>query len=395
MSQVRTRKRGKTFSYIFEAGNVDGKRKVIEKGGFATQKDAYNAGVLAYTDWLHGNIGITGEKITLKDFITNWLENVVALNVKENSLKNYETRFKVYIEPYLGSKAVQEITPAIMDKFMRGLTAQGFSKNTLSCVHTLVSQALDYAVYPAQIISSNPAKYIKVSRKAPTNVVQRTIISQERFNELLTKFPFGSSMYIPLMLLYHTGMRVSEVCGLTWSDINFEKKIISLRRQIMYIRGEGFYFTTLKTKSSEREILMDSVLINELQRWKIRQAENEVELADSYVYVYRNCEGKVISQSRGLPLNEEKVNPICTHKDGRLVNRYFICTKLNEEKLNAHSFRHTHATILIENGAAAKGVSERLGHSNTNITQNLYTHSTKKLQDDTIAIFEKTLQTNS
>ena len=82
--KVRTRKRGKTWSYIFEAEQVNGKRKVVEKGGFATEKDAYNTGVEKYTDFIHGNIGITSESITLKDFMTNWLENVVAVNVKAN-----------------------------------------------------------------------------------------------------------------------------------------------------------------------------------------------------------------------------------------------------------------------------------------------------------------------
>ena len=395
MSQVRTRKRGKTFSYIFEAGKTsDGKRKVVEKGGFATQKEAYNAGVAAYTDWLHGNIGITGIKITFKDFMTNWLEKVVALNVKENSLQNYRARFKIYIEPYLGNKKIQDITPATIDKFMRELTSKGFSKNTLSSVHSFLSHALDYAVYPAQIISSNPAKYISVSKKAPTNVVQRTIITQEKFNELLEKYPFGSSMYIPLLLLYHTGMRISEVCGLTWDEVDFKKKTINLRHQIIYIRRKGQYFTTLKTETSNREIVMGKSLIDELQRWKKQQTENESELTDRYVYVYRDSEGKIIQQSRGLNLNAEKVSLVCTFREGRAVLKYHITQTLTNENLNAHSFRHTHATVLIENGATPKGVAGRLGHSNAVITQNLYTHNTRKLQDDTLAIFEKTLQTN-
>ena len=59
MAKVRTRKRGKTYSYIFEAGTVNGKRKVVEKGGFPTAGAAYKAGVEAYNDYLHGNIGIT------------------------------------------------------------------------------------------------------------------------------------------------------------------------------------------------------------------------------------------------------------------------------------------------------------------------------------------------
>ena len=92
MAQVRTRKRGKTFSYIFEAGKTpDGKRKVGEKGGFATKTEAYKAGVAAYNDYLHGNIGITSEKIMLKDFMTAWLDNVVAPNVKLTSMQTYQS----------------------------------------------------------------------------------------------------------------------------------------------------------------------------------------------------------------------------------------------------------------------------------------------------------------
>lgn len=91
--KLRTRKRGKTWSYIFEAGQVNGKRKVVEKGGFATEKDAYNAGVEAYTDFMHGNIGITSESITLKNFMTNWLENVIVLNVKPTTMQTYWSRF--------------------------------------------------------------------------------------------------------------------------------------------------------------------------------------------------------------------------------------------------------------------------------------------------------------
>ena len=79
MAKVRTRKRGKTYSYIFEAGrDENGKRKVVEKGGFATQDEAYDASVDAYADWKHGNIGITSERITVGDFITQWLNTYVA-----------------------------------------------------------------------------------------------------------------------------------------------------------------------------------------------------------------------------------------------------------------------------------------------------------------------------
>ena len=63
-------------------------------------------------------------------------------------------------------------------------------------MYTLIRQALNYAVYPAELISSNPAAYIKIPLNAPRKVVKRIIITSEQFNTLLKKYPFGSAMYI-------------------------------------------------------------------------------------------------------------------------------------------------------------------------------------------------------
>ena len=185
MAQVRVRKRGKTFSYIFEAGKIDGKRKVVEKGGFETKTAAYKAGVEAYNDFLHGNIGITSESISLKDFMSTWLENVVALNVKPNTMQTYLSVFNSRIIPSIGEHKIQDLTPAILDKWIRDLQKLGLSFSSISAAH-----ALDYAVYPAQLISSNPSVYIKVPKNAPRNIIERHIISPEQFKALLEKYPF-------------------------------------------------------------------------------------------------------------------------------------------------------------------------------------------------------------
>jgi len=395
MAQVRTRKRGKTFSYIFEAGkSADGKRKVIEKGGFATKSEAYKAGVAAYTDFLHGNIGITSESITLKDFMTNWLENVVAVNVKVTTVQIYQSRLHNRIFPHLGEIKLQELTPAMLDKWIRNLQQAGLSHNTISALHMLIQNALNYAVYPAQLISSNPAAYIKIPKNAPRNIIKRHIISRERFNALLEKYPFGTPFYIPLLLLYHTGMRIGEVLGLSWQDIDFIAKKINLRQQIRYLSKRGYFFTTLKTESSKRYILIDDYLLGELKRWQNQQAANEKQFGGAYVYIYREPDGHIQRQSRALPAPAgEKVSLVCIRNDGRLVLSETLTKILHDEGLNAHSFRHTHATQLIENGAAPKGVAGRLGHVDATITQNLYTHNTQKLQEETLAIFGKNLQT--
>ncbi|MBQ7630971.1 MAG: site-specific integrase [Selenomonadaceae bacterium] len=395
MAQVRTRKRGKTFSYIFEAGKTpEGKRKVVEKGGFATKAEAYKAGVAAYNDFLHGNIGITSEKITLKDFMSAWLDNVVSANVKPTSLQKYQSHFKNRITPYLGEVKVQDLTPAMIDVWMRKLLYEGLSKQTLTGIHALIHNALNYAVYPAQLIPFNPAAYIKVPKNAPRNVIERKIITPEQFSALLEKYPFGTPFYIPLLLLYHTGMRLGEVLGLSWSDIDFKAKRIALQQQVVYINKRGYFFTTLKTESSNRYILVGDILLGELKRWQARQAENERHFGDSYVYVYSEADGHIERKSKGLPAPDgEKVSLVCTRDDGRIIVKTLFTRILRSEGLNAHSFRHTHATQLIENGATANGVAGRLGHANAAITQNLYIHNTTKLQEETYAIFDKNLQT--
>jgi len=75
MATIRTRQRGRTYSYIFEAGWVNGKRKTVEKDGFKTKETAYNAGVEAYADLKHGNIGIVSDHITLR---TIWITGCMA-----------------------------------------------------------------------------------------------------------------------------------------------------------------------------------------------------------------------------------------------------------------------------------------------------------------------------
>lgn len=282
----------------------------------------------------------------------------------------------------------------MLDVWMRKLLQDGLAKNTLSAIHALIHNALDYAVYPAQLISSNPVTYIKVPKNAPRNLVKRMIITPEQFAALIEKYLFGTPFYMVLLLLYHTGMRLGEVLGLSWQDVDFDKKRIIVHRQMIYLGKRGYFLTSPKTESSNRYIIVDDILLSELKRWQAQQRENEQHFGDSYVYVYREADGHIERQSKSLPsLDGEKVSLICTRDDGRIIHRSVFSRALSYEDLNAHSFRHTHSTQLIENGAVPKGVAGRLGHANAAITQNLYIHNTTKLQEETLAIFAKNLQT--
>ena len=132
-----------------------------------------------------------------------------------------------------------------------------------------------------------------------------------------------------------------------------------------------------------------------MRRWQNQQAENEKKIGDSYVYIYLEPDGRIIRKSKGLLCDIGRVSPVCTHPTGKLIMRGAVAKCLRVEGLNAHSFRHTHATQLIESGVEAKAVAGRLGHADASITQNLYTHNTLKLQEKAAAVFKEILQTNS
>ena len=393
-AKVRTRKRGKSYSYIFEAGKDEhGKRKVIEKGGFPSPDDAYNAGVAAYNDWKHGNIGISSDKIMLKDFIESWLKNVAAINVRKGSLINYIALAKNHIIPTLGGISIQDLTPADCDRWMSNQVRAGFSYNTLKIAHTILKLTLNYAVYPAQLITSNPAIYIKVPRNAPKNIVKRTIITKEMLDSLLDKQPDRSPMRIIFLLLYHTGMRIGEVLGLQWTDIDINGNIIHVSDQLRTV-SKNHYLAAPKTRTSTRNIIADVELINELIRWKHIQMENESKYGSSYVCIRKNDAGLLMMQSKSIedpPAFKYVLSAVCTQENGKIILPQYVFYYLKKAGLNAHSFRHTHATILIEAGATPRGVAGRLGHANAAITQNLYTHDTKKMQQDTAKVFQSIL----
>lgn len=395
---IRTRKRGKTWSYIFEAGrNEDNKRKVVEKGGFQTKEAAYEAGVVAYMDWKHGNIGITSERITVREFMEAWLTKVCSLNVRPSTLANYSTMTNYHIIPKLGPLMVQDISPVILDNWIRELTGKGLAFKSLKLIHAIFSHALDYAVYPGQLISNNPARYINIPKSAPKNIIERKIIDPGQFQELMEDFPLGHPMHIPALLLYYTGMRVGEVSGLTWENVDFRRRIININQQIRYIRTEKKHFLTApKSVAGYRKIPVSDILIDELKNWKTLQEKNSFQLNRSYVLTYRMPDSSIQRMSRMFPPSEGAVPVefVCTLENGMLCMPDSIRHYLIAKGFNSHSFRHTHATLLIESGASPKGVASRLGHASTQLTEDLYAHNTEKLSFSTGHVFDTVMQTN-
>lgn len=384
MAKVRVRKRGKTYSYAFEAGRTAaGRRRVIEKGGFASKDAAYVAGVEAFTDYRHGGIGIKSERITLADFSKIWLD-YIKNEVREATFFNYQLNLNRHVLPALGGISLQELKPIDIERLMLSLKKEGLAKRTLQSILLVVSQMLKYAVYPAELIRENPAAFIKVP-KAPTGIIHRTLITKERFKEVLHHFKNDTSMLVLVQLLYYTGARTGEVLGLMWQDIDFKNNTLRIQRQRKRnLSGHFEYIGNLKTKQSDRVIFMNAALVDVLKTEKKRQEKLSVvnALDDK-----KHC----FSFSYDLPTKKHLtiVHPVCVKENGAFISRGTLINKLHSIGLNAHSFRHTQATMLAESGVPTKAIAGRLGHASINTTLAIYTHDTPEQQKAIADVIEQ------
>lgn len=381
-SKIRIRKRGNTYSYSFDISKHP--RRMKEKGGFATEDEAFDAGVAAYADWKSGNIGITSERVTLKDYLASWLENVARPNVKRTTYVNYQCAIEKRIVPYLGDHVIQDLRPRHVDEWLKTLAKNGMSRGTIQQTKTVLSTALKYAIYPAELIASNPSTGLSIPRSAPKQVVKRTVITPEQFAAL-----FQHSKYRPILkLLYHTGMRISEAMGLTWNDIDLKTGKITVVRQRI-----KDYFETPKTENSARTFYADAALLAYLRSLKAAQAKNEMRLGEAYQITYEDKahDRAVVVLPKKLPPTDalERRMLLCIKENGVPFVQGSFMEVLRKHGFNAHSFRHTHATQLIEAGAKPVDVAARLGHKNATITQNLYTHDTEEMQQETARIFSE------
>ncbi len=389
MAKLYTRKRGKTWYYSFEAeATAEGKRKRVEKGGFATEKEAMTAGAKMLASYLSGNVAITSEKLPMYEYLASWLDRK-RTEVRPSTLDVYKSNVR-RIVPIIGSKTVQQLRPKDVDTMMRQLAAKGYSHGTLSVTLNMLKDALSCAVYPDELIQTNPAHYIKVPRNAPRDLVKRTIVREEKLDELLHAFPFGHKFHIPLMVMYHTGMRVSEVFGLAWDAVDLSACVIHVKRQMLYTPSTGHRMTPPKTPSSVRDILIGAELVSLLKRWKSQQAANEIKHGMTYRLVYEDKDGGVwqMHKQSEPPAGAVRRSIVCTQENGKIAGAPAFRHALQLHDVNPHSLRHTHATLCAENGASAKGLAGRLGHKKASITADLYTHETAAMQLKTLEAFE-------
>lgn len=388
MATVHARKRGNKWEYRFEAASVAGQRKQICKSGYASKKEAMEAGAKAYSDYTQAGAVFEPNNSSFADYLDYWLGAYCVTNLKPITLENYKKKIRLYIKPKLGKYMLSSLSFAVLQDFINDIFNQGFSRNTLTVIKGILSNSLSYAVEPLHYLQSSPMTYVKLpSTRAKPAIPFRSephiYIDKGMIEKIFERFPEGSSAHIPLMLGYKCGLRLGEAFGLVWSDIDFEKGTLAVNRQVQWQsgskeHGNGYWYFSEPKYNSFRTISLDNALIDLLKREKQRQDRAAEYYADKYIHLFEGDNSRELNtDGKGV-----EIYPICRRENGEYIQSrvmqhtsMIIHTQLGCEDFDFHSLRHTHATNLAEAGANPKYVQARLGHKNIQVTMQVYQHT--------------------
>lgn len=419
-----TRKKGSTWYYYFDLGKVNGKRKKKEKGGFPTKKEAQIALAAAINEYNNAGQVFEPSNITVSDFLDEWYELTCKLNLKYSTQVCYLRIIEGHLKPHFGMYKLKALKPSTLQEYANSLKISGYSRSHIAGILTVFQSALNYAVEPLHYISQNPMKSIKFP-KVEKKPRERIILTSEEWNCIIKRF-YNTRFYLPLMVGFYTGLRISETFALTWDDIDLKKRTLTVNKQVMKrnfgtnprnevlpkpqkTEHSSWFFTTTKTASSRRTISFGTTLYLALKKEWETQQQNEALFGDDYTIhvLQKELDEKGNPISRILPVKKteqnlrQRVHLICINKNGQYTSTdsFKFCSRVIHRELHIafdyHSLRHTHATLLIEAGADVKNVQARLGHSNIQTTLQTYVHNTEKMEERSVTLFEQIADNNN
>jgi len=337
--------------------SVSGRR--LTKYG-KTQKECHEwiKQMLAQID---GGLTFEGTQITLERFIEVWLSSK-EISRRPNTVRNYRRYSEMYILPVLGKMRLQNILPAHIRQLYIRMREEGKGARTIELVHVTLHCAFAQAIKEG-ILGRNPLDAVERPRVETTHFQILTEDQARQFLIAASGSPNEAIFYLALI----TGMRKGELLGLKWSDVDWDKGILLIQRQLQQAGSKSAVLAPPKTRAGRRAIKLGAGALAQLDAHRKRQELVKAVAGENWK------ENDLIFTSS-----------IGTFTDQSKVSKEFkrILKNAGLPDIRFHDLRHTSISFLLDVGTPVNTVQVRAGHSKASVTVDIYGHALVHSQEE-------------
>ena len=369
---IRKRSDGRWEARIIIGHKNDG--SPMYKSAFAkTQKSALKQ--LHQLLDLYRDVDLTEEcRMTLGEWMDKWMDEYMIFTIKENTIKGYRSQIDHQIKPFIGHKQLASLTTADIQKFYNKIKKEGrvhphpihghvLSDSMVRKIHMMLHEAMEVAVRERYIVR-NPTDNTTIPKKTTTEKQVLDDSQLNRFLEAIQDEPYWHDFfYVEVM----TGLRRGEICGIKWSDIDFNEGTLCIKRSVSTKEGGGVSIGETKTDAGVRTIIMPPSVATLL--WKKRS-----DAINEWVF----------------PHYTNPSDPL--HPSSAYKKLKTLLKRLELPLLRFHDLRHTFATQATDGGVDPKTLAGILGHTDASFTLDTYTHVTSDMQRGASAIVNNMMQ---
>lgn len=301
---------------------------------------------------------------TLEEWTDYWLNHLIIRTIKQSTHASYQTKMKKHVLPYLGKKKLAHIRKNDISDLLIYLADKGLSVATIHNVLTILKSAMNRALFENAILE-NPCNGISLPTIRKKDIAILSLEDQRKLEQVALQNDQG----FPVIIALYTGLRIGEISGLTWADIDLENQTIQIVRTVQRISVSG--------KAKKTEIIFDSP-----------KSQNSIRK----IPIAKNLLAYLISRKEES-ISEYVVNYKKSFAEPRLINYWFkkIVSQAEIAPIHFHSLRHTFATRCIENGIDVATLSSLLGHQSIKLTLDTYTNSLWKTRENAMSIIDAQL----
>lgn len=369
MSRVFLRKRSKNYIVYLEYFDKEtNKRKQKNMGSYPLKRDA-NKRLNEVKEEIYKEELLLPNEIILQDFLLDFLEKY-KMNLSITTYNCYMRICKKYIIPLLGDIKLCDIRPIHIQNYVDDLLDL-LTLQTIKVHLNILNLALKRA-YRLKLIKENVVQFVEVPKNKK---YKNEIYNAEDMKKLLEKSR-ETSLELPIILASGLGLRISEILGLTWNNIDFNDFTITIDKITVRDKGQVI-LKEPKTESSIRTISAPKEIILMLKQLKKDRLAAKLRGEKSH---------------RELIFYDKNLNPIAQDVLSKKF-RYFL-QENNLKHIRFHDLRHSHVTMLIDAKVPIKVISERVGHSNVNTTLNIYSHALREMDQEASDKISDTLFNN-